>query len=128
MVRNSILGTNCQETGIFSELMKNISRLPEENEGRVSKKVSQEFSRMEILILGVLSKLDEFRLNSQIRVQSGTAPRTSRYYVRENEEGTEDRYQNDPHPEMGSSINMSPHWAQTLTCYITVPVFLVTLL
>ena len=40
-----------------------ITQVSEEIEGRVSKKLSQEFSRTESRILGALSKLDEFLLN-----------------------------------------------------------------
>ena len=37
-----------------------ISQVSEENDGRVTKKLSKEFSRTELCILGALSKLDEF--------------------------------------------------------------------
>ena len=39
-----------------------ISQVSEEIEGRVTKKLSKEFSRTESRILGALSKLDEFLL------------------------------------------------------------------
>ena len=55
-----------------------ITQLSEEIEGRVTKKLSQEFSRTDSRILGALSKLDEFPLNPQIRTHSGTVPGTSR--------------------------------------------------
>ena len=42
-----------------------ITQVSEEIEGRVTKKLSQEFSRTESRILGTLSKLDEFLLNQQ---------------------------------------------------------------
>ena len=51
-----------------------IAQVYEEIEGRVIKKVSQEFSRTESCILGVLSKLDNFLLNPQIPTFSGTNP------------------------------------------------------
>ena len=47
-----------------------IAQVSEENEGRVSKKLSQEFSRTDSRILGALSKLDYFLLNPQIRTFS----------------------------------------------------------
>ena len=47
-----------------------ISQVSEEIEGRVSKKLSKEFSRTESRILGALSKLDEFLLNLQVRTSS----------------------------------------------------------
>ena len=49
-----------------------ITQVSEEIENRVTKKLSQEFSRTESRILGALSKLDEFLLNQQIRTHSGT--------------------------------------------------------
>ena len=51
-----------------------INQISEEIEDRVTKKLSQEFRRRNSLILGVLSKLDDFLLNSQVRVQSANAP------------------------------------------------------
>ena len=44
-----------------------IAQVSEEIEGRVTKRLSQEFSRTESRILGALSKLDEFLLNPQVR-------------------------------------------------------------
>ena len=55
-----------------------ITQVSEEIEGRVMKKLSQEFIRTESQILGALSKSDEFLLNPQVRGQSGTVPGTSR--------------------------------------------------
>ena len=76
-----------------------ITQLSEEIEGRVSKKLSQEFSRTESRILGALSKLDEFLLNQQIRTHSGTVPETFRNV--DNQGTNEDDSQSDPHPEAG---------------------------
>ena len=70
-------------------------------EGRVSKKLSQEFSRTESRILGALSKLDELLLNLQIRTYSGTVPGTFRNTNVENQGTNEDDSQSDPHPEAG---------------------------
>ena len=72
-----------------------ISQVSEEIEGRVTEKLSQEFSRTESRILGALSKLHEFLLNPQVRTCSGTVPVTSRNNDFENWEPTEDRSQND---------------------------------
>ena len=55
-----------------------ISQVSEEIEGRVTKKLSKEFSRTESRILGALSKLDEFLLNPQVRTCSVAVPGTSR--------------------------------------------------
>ena len=76
-----------------------ITRVSEEIEGRVTKKLSQEFSRTESRILSALSKLDEFLLNPQIRTHSGTVPGTFRNTNVENQGTNEDDSQSDPHPE-----------------------------
>ena len=55
-----------------------ISQVSEEIEGRVTKKLSKEFSKTESRILGALSKLDELLLNPQVRTCSVAVPGTSR--------------------------------------------------
>ena len=55
-----------------------MTRISEKNEGRVTKKLSQEFRRTENRILGALSGFDDFRMNPRIRGNSGIAPETSR--------------------------------------------------
>ena len=81
-----------------------ITQVSEEIEGRVTKKLSPEFSRTESRILGALSKLDEFLLNPQVRTSSGTVPGTSRNNDSENQEPTEDRSLNDPYPKVELSF------------------------
>ena len=78
-----------------------ITQVSEEIEGRVTKKLSQEFSRTESRISGALSKLDEFLLNPQIRTHCGTVPRTHRNTNVENQGTNEDDSQSDPHPKAG---------------------------
>ena len=68
-----------------------ISQVSEEIEGRVTKKLSKEFSRTESRILGALSKLDEFLLNPQVRTCSVAVPGTSRSSNLENQGTNEDR-------------------------------------
>ena len=77
-----------------------ISQLSEEIEGRVTKKLSKEFSRTESRILGALSKLDDFLLNPQVRTCSVAVPGTSRNSNSENREPTGDRSLDDPCPEV----------------------------
>ena len=84
-----------------------ISQVSEEIEGRLTKKLSKEFSRTESRILGALSKLDEFFLNPQVRTCSVAVPGTSRSSNLENQGTNEDRPSDDPGPEVGSS---SPHY------------------
>ena len=86
-----------------------ITQVSEEIEGRVSKKLSQEFSRTESRILGALSKLDKFLLNEQIRTHSETVPGTFRNINVENQGTNEDDSQSDPHPEVGPSVCQSRH-------------------
>ena len=85
-----------------------ITHVQEEIECRVTKKLSQEFSRMESRFLGALSKLDEFLLNPQVRVQSGTVPGTSRSMNIENKEPAEDCSQNDPRSKVDTSVLYQP--------------------
>ena len=77
-----------------------ISQVSEEIEGRVTKKLSKEFSRTESRILGALSKLDEFLLNPQVRTCSVAVPGTSRSSNLENQGTNEDRPSDDPGPEV----------------------------
>ena len=86
-----------------------ITQVSEEIEGRVTKKLSQEFSKTESRILGTLSKLDEFLLNQQIRTHSGTVPGIFRNTNVENQGTNEDESQSDPHPEVGPSVCQSRH-------------------
>ena len=74
------------------------TEISEEIEGRVTEKLSQEFSKTESRILGAESKLDEFLLNPQIRTRSGTFPVTFPNIDIENREPTGDRSQGDPYP------------------------------
>ena len=70
-------------------------------EGRVTKKLSQEFSKTESRILGALSKLEEFLLNPQVRTCSVAVQGTSGNANSENRETHGDRSSNDPYPEVG---------------------------
>ena len=79
-----------------------ISQVSEEIEGRVTKKLSNEFSKTESRILGALSKLDELLRNPQVRTCSVAVPGSSRNNNSENRETTGDRSSGDPYPEVGS--------------------------
>ena len=94
-----------------------ISQVSEEIEGRVTKKLSKEFSTTESRILGALSKLDEFLLNPQVRTCSVAVPGTSKSSNLENQGTNEDRPSDDPGPEVEFS---SPHFgAETDTHMVT---------
>ena len=77
------------------------AQVSEEIEGRVTKKLSQEYSRTESRILGALTKLDEFLSNQQIHTHFETVPGTFRSTNVENQGTNEDDSQSDPHPEAG---------------------------
>ena len=79
-----------------------ISQVSEEIEGRVTKKLSKEFSRTESWILGALSNLEEFLLNPQVRTCSLAVPGTSRSNNSENRETNGDRSSGDPCSEAKS--------------------------
>ena len=78
-----------------------ISQVSEEIEGRVTKKLSKEFNKMESRILGALSKLDEFLLNPQVRTCSVAARGTPGDVNSGNREIHGDHSSNDPYPEGG---------------------------
>ena len=82
-----------------------ITQVSEEIEGRVSKKLSQEFSRTKSRILGALTKLDEFLSNQQIHTHFETVPGTFRNTNVENQGTNEDDSQSDPHPEAGFKLH-----------------------
>ena len=84
-----------------------ISQVSEEIEGRVTKKLSKEFSKTESRILGALSKLDEFLLNPQVRTCSVAVQGTSGNANSQNRETHGDRSSNDPYPEVGYFLHHS---------------------
>ena len=78
-----------------------INQVSQEIEGRVIKKLSQEFSRTENRILGALARLDDFLMNPLIQGHSGTTPETSGNMFSINQGTNEDDSQSNPHPEAG---------------------------
>ena len=78
-----------------------ITQVSEEIEGRVTKKLSQEFNRTENRTLGALSNLDAFLMSPLIQGHSGTAPEMSRNTFSINQGTNEENSQSDPHPEAG---------------------------
>ena len=90
-----------------------IIQVSEEIERRVTKKLSQEFSRTESRILGALSKFDEFFLNPQVRTSSGIVPGTSQNNNSENRGHIGDRSLNDPYLEVEFSIRQASNSAES---------------
>ena len=87
---------NTVDPGMAQE---HISRISEKFEGKVTKNLPKEFSRVESRILGALSKLDEFLLNPQFRTYFVAVPGTSSNNKLENREHTGDRFLDDACPE-----------------------------
>ena len=81
------------------------TQVSEEIEGRVTKKFSKEFSGTKNHILGVLARLDDFRMIPLIQGRSGNTPETSQNVFSINEGTNEDDTQSDPHHEAGLSNN-----------------------
>ena len=78
-----------------------ITQVFKEIEGRVTKKLSQEFSRKENCILGALARLDDFLMNTLNPRHSRTAPETFRNVFSTSQGTNEDDSQSNPHPEAG---------------------------
>ena len=101
-----------------------ISQVPEEIEGRVTKKLSKEFSRTETRTLGALSKLDDFLLNPKVRTCSVAVLGTSRNGNSESREPTGDRsldeflrYSSHHSGNLNSpEVEDYPHTPQELKC------------
>ena len=92
-----------------------ITQVSEEFEGSVTKKLSQEFSREEIRILGALSRLDDFFMNTLIQGHSGTASETSRNAYGTSQGTNEDDFRGDPHPEAGIFRSSAARLHKSLT-------------
>ena len=88
-----------------------ITQVSEEIEGRVTKRLSKEFSRTENRILGALARLDDFLMNPLLPGYSGVTPEPTRGVVGNNQGTNEDDSQNDPHPEAGPCHCQSPRSA-----------------
>ena len=78
-----------------------ITQVSDEIEGRVTKKLSQEFSRTQNRLLGALARLDDFLMNPLLQGHSGITPETSRNMFSKNQGTNEDDSQSNPHPEVG---------------------------
>ena len=86
---------------------EHFSQVSEEIDGRVTRKLSKDFSRKESRILGALSKLDEVLLNPQVRNCSVAVPGTSRNSDSGDWQPTGDRSLNDPFHEVMCSFHRS---------------------
>ena len=101
---------NCEEHPV-SNLAQNssaprsqeeyITQVSEEIEGRVTKRLSKEFSRTESRILGALAQLYDFLMNPLVPGHSGTTPEPSWNALNTSQGTNEDDSQNDPRPEAG---------------------------
>ena len=80
-----------------------ITQVSEEIEGRVTKRLSKEFSRTENCILGALARLDDFIMNPLLQGHSGATPEASRNALNRSQGTNEDDSQNDPRLKQASS-------------------------
>ena len=78
-----------------------ITQVSEEIEETVTKKLSQEYSRLENRILCELAHIDDFLMNPLMQGHSGTAPAMSRNVFYIGQETNEDDSQSERHPEAG---------------------------
>ena len=70
----NFLGATWHKTQMFPDHKKStLLKFVKKIEGRVTKKLSREFSRMEYRVFGALSRLDDFLMNPLIQGHSGTA-------------------------------------------------------
>ena len=88
-----------QNSGAPRSQEEYITQVSEEIEGRVTKRLSKEFSRTENRILGALAWLDDLLMNPLLPGRSGTTPEPSRNALIISQGMNEDDSQNDPHPE-----------------------------
>ena len=104
--------SNLAQNSIVSRLQEDcITQVSEEIEGRVTKKLSLEFSRTENRILGALACLDDFLMNPLIQSHSGTAPKTSRNAFSTSQGTNQDDSQSDPHLEAGIFHNQTTQYS-----------------
>ena len=78
-----------------------ITQISEENEGRVTRKLSKESITTKNRILGPLARLDDFLMNPLLHGHSGTSPETSRSALSKSHGTIEDGSRSDSHPEAG---------------------------
>ena len=78
-----------------------ITQVPEEMEGKVTEKLSQEFSRTKNRVLGALARLDKFFMNPLLQGHSGATPETSRNVFSRSQGTKEDDSQSNPFPDAG---------------------------
>ena len=78
-----------------------ITQVFEQIEGRVTKRLSKEFSRTENRILGASARLDDFLMNPLLQGHSGTTPEPFRNVLSTSQGTNEDDSQKDTHPGVG---------------------------
>ena len=90
-----------QNSNVLRSQEDYITQVSEETEGRVTKRLSKEFSRTENPIQGALARLDDLLMNPLNQGTSGTTPEMSWNAFSTNQGLNEDDSQSDPHPEAG---------------------------
>ena len=99
-----MVGVTLHKTEMFPDHKPTISlKFPNIFEGRVTGKLSQDFSGTESHILGALIRPNDFLLDPLIQGHSGTAPDTSWNTIRTNQATKENESQSNFHP--GRSVS-----------------------
>ena len=84
-----------------------ITQVSEEIEGRVTNRLSQEFSGTKNHTLGALARLDDSLMNPLLQDHSGTTAEASQNALNTSQGTNEDDSQNDTHPEAGIFHNQT---------------------
>ena len=100
----NILGAIWRKTRTSPDHKRTVTRVSEEIEGRVTKRLSQEFSRTENRII---ARVDDFLIKPLIQGHSGITSETSRNALSTSQGTNEDDSQSDPHPEAGIFHNQT---------------------
>ena len=117
----NILGAIWQNSNVARSQGDYITQISDEIEGRVTKKLSQDFSRTENRKLDALSRLNDFFMNPLVQGHFGTAPETSWNTYNTNQETNEDESQSDLHPEASifhnqTTRNSGPEFGHNNRC------------
>ena len=106
IVRN-ILGAIWRKTRTSPDHKRTVTQISEEIEGRVTKRLSQEFSRTENRILGAIARVEDFLMKLLIQAHPGIASETSRNALSTSQRTNDNDSQSDPHPEAGIFHNQT---------------------
>ena len=96
-----------QNSNVPKSQEDSITQVSEKIEGRVTKKLYQEFNRTGNRLLAALARLDDFVMNRLIQGYSETAPETSQNAFSTSQGTNGDNSQSDLNPEAGIFDNLT---------------------